>query len=257
MTNSQRKAYYVRYNRAHSKAENSMKRLLFGYIASAGTEAVSSFEAIGADAAQKVDDFLSEAKLRETFLEMHLTHAETFRVFLLDNFNKPVEKGMATTLAISFFSQRFQNLVAEFAAQRAAEYVTKIVDGLRQSLRQTIEAAVADNLSKRDVARQIRQTWKEVSRSRSLLIARTETTALSGFAQMETAKEFTIQLDKVWISARDGRTRTDHRSADGQRVKYEDNFTVGGVAMAHPGDPKGGAANCCNCRCTIAFLPRQ
>lgn len=257
MNNAQIKAYYVRYSRTHLKAENSMKRAVFGYIMDAGAKAITSFELIEGEAANKVDEFLKVEPLRDVFLEMYLTNSNVFREFLLANFNKPVEKAMSASLAISFFSQRFQNLIAQFAAERAAAYVTKIVESLRDTLRKTIETAITQNKSKIDVAKEIKRSWKQVSSERALLIARTETTTLSGFSQMETAKDFAIPLDKIWIAARDGRTRDDHRAANGQRVKYEDNFSVGGVAMSQPGDPKGGAANVCNCRCTVAFLPRK
>ena len=257
MNNAQTKAYFVKYSRTHLKAENSMKRAVLVYLTDAGARAISSFELSESDAASKVNEFLKVEPLRDVFLEMYLTNSNVFREFLLSNFNKPVEKGMSASLAISFFSQRFQNLIAQFAAERAAAYVTKIVESLRDTLRQTIEKATAQNKSKVDVAKEIKRNWKAVSSERALLIARTETTTLSGFAQMETAKEFSIPLDKVWIAARDGRTRDDHRAANGQRVKYEEDFVVGGIAMSHPGDPKGGAANVCNCRCTVAFLPRR
>lgn len=257
MNNAQIKAYYVRYSRAHLKAENSMKKAVLVYLMDAGARAISSFELIEGEAANKVDEFLKVEPLREVFVDMYLTNGVAFREFLLANFNKPVEKGMSATLAISFFSQRFQNLIAQFAADRAAQYVTKIVESLRETLRKTIETAITQNKSKIDVAKEIKRSWKQVSSERALLIARTETTTLSGFAQMETAKDFAIPLDKIWIAARDGRTRDDHRAANGQRVKYEDNFSVGGVAMSQPGDPRGGAANVCNCRCTVAFLPRK
>ncbi|WP_256432989.1 hypothetical protein [Spirosoma foliorum] len=29
------------------------------------------------------------------------------------------------------------------------------------------------------------------------------------------------------------------------------------MPMKYPGDPNGGAAQCCNCRCAIAYVPAR
>lgn len=260
MNKAARTAYYYRYSRTQTKAENSMYTALMAWLDAVGTHVVSTFVSEGADAVTALTGEIKPADLEKVFFESYGVSAGMFRAFLLKNFEKPVEKrGILGDAAINigFFSQRFQNIVTEFAAQMAAERVSKICDTLREMLTKTITNAVANNADKQKVAREIKRNWKEVSRNRARLIARTETTTISGFAQMQTANEFTIELDKVWISARDSRTRTDHRSADGQRVAKDEDFTIGGAKMAQPGDPKGGAENCCNCRCTVAFVPKR
>ncbi len=49
-----------------------------------------------------------------------------------------------------------------------------------------------------------------------------------------------------------GGTFDAHIEADGQTVKLDDDFTVDGIGMEFPGDPKGGAGNVCNCLCMMA-----
>jgi hypothetical protein len=256
-----RKAYFVRYNRVQIKVENSINKLLLAWMQEAANAPASIFESVDLDAALiAVDSAFSESKLTELFIESYQTSGSEFRAFVLEMGPKAAEKReslIGAVLNISFFSQRFQNIVSEFAAQMAADRVGKICETLRGLLKTVITNAVSNNASKQDAAREIKKVWKEVSTSRARLIARTETTTSSGFAQMETAKEFTIKLHKVWIAARDARTRFDHRTADGKRVKFEDDFDIGGVKMSHPGDPKGGPGNCCNCRCTVAFVPQK
>lgn len=259
MNKAARTKYYIRFSAVHLKAETSMKTALLAWLEVIGTRALSTFATDEAGTADKVNDMVKAAEVEKVFLESYSESAQLFRAFLLENF-KPVEKrGVLgdAVLNIGFFSQRFQNIVTAFAAQMAAERITGICDKIREMLKNTITNAVSNNADKEKAAREIRKVWKEVSQSRALLIARTETTTVSGFAQMETAKEFNIELDKVWISARDNRTRPDHKTADGKRVGKDEDFDIGGVKMSHPGDPRGGAANCCHCRCTVAFVPKK
>ncbi|MCR9066282.1 MAG: hypothetical protein NXI00_20085, partial [Cytophagales bacterium] len=61
-------------------------------------------------------------------------------------------------------------------------------------------------------------------------------------------------LLKVWSSARDERTREDHMNANGQRVKKEQDFTIGDKKMKYPGDPRGGASQVVNCRCSFTHV---
>ena len=248
MTKAARRAYFNRFNKAHVKAENKAYKAILTWL-----KTVETTEA------EAVADMFKADDLKAIFLENYAESGAMFRAFLLENFQKTVEKRgvIDAMLSVGIAAARFQSVMATFAGLMAAERVTGICDNLRGLLRNVIEAAIGQNLSKAETAKEIRKNWGAVSKSRARLIARTETTTVAGFAQMETAKEFSIELDKVWISARDGRTRDDHRANDGQRVKYEDDFSVGGVAMKQPGDPRGGAKNCCNCRCTVAFVARK
>ncbi len=59
-----------------------------------------------------------------------------------------------------------------------------------------------------------------------------------------------VPLDKEWLSAGDSRVRSDHAEADGQRVPFDQTFTVGGESLKYPGDPVASASQSVNCRCT-------
>jgi len=56
--------------------------------------------------------------------------------------------------------------------------------------------------------------------------------------------------NKKWLSRRDGLVRDDHIEADGQEVKVDEPFYVGGESLMYPGDTAGSAGNVINCRCT-------
>jgi len=64
-----------------------------------------------------------------------------------------------------------------------------------------------------------------------------------------------LELNKIWIAARDSRTRDHHREVNQTIIPKDENFKVGDSIMAYPGDKNGSAAEVCNCRCAIAFIP--
>lgn len=55
---------------------------------------------------------------------------------------------------------------------------------------------------------------------------------------------------KVWKAVEDDRTRPEHSDADGQEVRYDEPFDVGGEELMYPADPSASGWNIYNCRCT-------
>ena len=68
-----------------------------------------------------------------------------------------------------------------------------------------------------------------------------------------------------WRSARDGRVRDTHATADSRYrpggspgpIPWNKPFSVGGTSMRNPHDPRGGAANNVNCRCVAIQYMRE
>lgn len=94
--------------------------------------------------------------------------------------------------------------------------------------------------------------------NRAVVIARTETLgALNGsrfdaFAAFAEASD--AEMERMWLSTIDTRTRPSHVLADGQRAGVNDPFTVGGFSLMFPGDPSGPAQEVIQCRCTTLLL---
>jgi len=126
---------------------------------------------------------------------------------------------------------------------------------------QIIKKGRADNLTLQQIARNIAQFAMPFARSRAAMIARTETHNAAGYANHRyhsTVKDnLDIDMVKRWVSVADGRTRDNHRFANGQTRKMEEDFMIGGMPMAHVGDPRGGAKNTINCRCVIVYADQQ
>lgn len=90
---------------------------------------------------------------------------------------------------------------------------------------------------------------------RARLIARTETVGAANAGAMINAQSTGLELNKIWISARDNRTRLHHKEVNQTVIPFNDKFKVGDSFMMQPGDKAGGASEVCNCRCAVAFIP--
>lgn len=101
-------------------------------------------------------------------------------------------------------------------------------------------------------------TARDLSAPRAETIARTETHNAMMFASMEgaasVARDDGIVLKKKWLPVQDGRARVSHAAMSSHpAIAMDADFNVGGTMMSRPGDPRGGASNCVNCRCILAY----
>ena len=86
---------------------------------------------------------------------------------------------------------------------------------------------------------------------RSELIARTEGHRIQVQSAIDAcykAKDKGADVVKQWDSTLDGRTRESHQAVDGEIRELDKKFSNG---FMFPGDPSGGAAEVCNCRCAL------
>ena len=101
-------------------------------------------------------------------------------------------------------------------------------------------------------SRLLMREFRELSKNQARMIVRTEATNAANRAILaSTQKIFPNRiLRKEWISAKDGRTRTTHRQADGQKVLMSGQFFVGGELIDHPGAGVKPENNI-YCRCAV------
>ncbi len=153
------------------------------------------------------------------------------------------------------FSQRIIDLMRQYYGID----LLNLADDLTQTTKDVIQAvlnqAAQEGFGFDEVVKRLRSP--ELTAKRARLIARTETVAAANAASNIAAQDSGLLMDKIWIAARDERTRKDHVIVNQSVVGLHDKFTVGGLPMAFPGDKAGGAAQTCNCRCTTAFIPRR
>lgn len=123
-----------------------------------------------------------------------------------------------------------------------------------------ITAAVTSGIlmgtSTRKIAADLRKRIVDMSIDSAIRAARTAMTAAENGgrqASYERAAEMGIELTREWLATHDARTRHAHGMADGQRVKVDEPFIVGGEELMFPGDTSRGASgwNIYNCRCCL------
>jgi uncharacterized protein with gpF-like domain len=107
---------------------------------------------------------------------------------------------------------------------------------------------------------------QELTRFRARRIVRTELSISANFADKMVQDSVPFEVEKIWISVHDNRTRDSHVKMDGVTVDGDADFhvpiikkrvQVGIDLMSGPGDPEATAANVINCRCTRALIPKR
>lgn len=94
--------------------------------------------------------------------------------------------------------------------------------------------------------------------NRAVVVARTEAIGALNAGRHDAfqvvAEETGERYEQVWLATEDSRTRPSHSLADQQRVPLGQPFTVGGFALAFPGDPAGPPQEVIQCRCTALLV---
>lgn len=136
----------------------------------------------------------------------------------------------------------------DFFEQRAQKFAKRINETTYKQLKQTLLEGLKKGESETKLAERVEKTMTLSKRQRAATIARTETFSTLNQALSKTYEENGIQY-KEWLTARDERVRPAHAEADGQIVRINEPFMVGGEYLMQPGDPSGSAKNTINCRC--------
>lgn len=129
-----------------------------------------------------------------------------------------------------------------------------------------IENGLATGQSYDEMLKNLTDT--EIDRNRARLIARTESTRATNFATNLAGNAQPFYVDKVWIAAKDNRTRgrrpddqADHYHMAGQTAMEGELFTDprNGAQLSYPGDSANGApaGSVVNCRCSLGQEPRR
>lgn len=147
------------------------------------------------------------------------------------------------------------NMMARWIATIGVEKVKEIGETTLSNIRAAIEQGIADGLTEKEIARKINAFAPQISVTRAQTIARTETHSAANMAAFETAKAVGVDMMREWVSAENERTRQSHRDADGQRVKMDQPFVIGGHKIMFPGDYSAGVPHeTINCRCVVAYV---
>lgn len=213
----------------------------------------------------------STPALRETYRGIYRRLLEDFGMQSFERW-RPAGKAMKAPEWIEQLLDRILRVVGE----RISLVQGTVKETIRQVLRgETMMTALREGWSLDRLVRLLRPELEAVhpayeARYMVERIARTEVVAGSNYATQAGAQQavtaFGIQLEKVWISSDDERTRRqprdeyDHRAINEQRRDMSRPFDVpsplGTVPLDYPGDPSGPPGAVINCRCALAHQPR-
>lgn len=160
----------------------------------------------------------------------------------------------------------------EIADTVLAGNIKLITETTKTLLVSTVKKAVAEGLKEgwsiQQMAEEIKNKSGITDDYRAIRIARTETVTASNMTNLYAAKMTGLDLQKVWLSALQQRTRRlprdnfDHVAMNGARAEMDAPFKVPSARgvpeqIMHPGDPSASAGNRVNCRCTLIFTERR
>ena len=155
---------------------------------------------------------------------------------------------------------QFETLIRRYLIDYGAFAITSIASTTRKRISQVILAGEADGKGVAVIGREIFNAMRGgFTKIRAATIARTETHNAASYANHEVAKTLSIpDLQKQWVAVNDPRTRGHHTAMNGVRVAMDEDFVVplNGIEyrMSRPADPRGGAGNVINCRCTLIYV---
>lgn len=255
MTPYQQRQYYKEYERELNRAENYAFRRFKAVLSKQIKTVVANIQQRGVIATEAdLSNIVTDQTLRIAFTDVFTKIGTQFKDFLTPRLPKTKS---TPSLMVGFFSDAFVRQMQDYALNVAGTHITSITETTRKQIKEFLAESAEQNLSVRETARLMRQRFGgQMLRARALLIARTETTSAANHSQYLTAKATGLELQKEWLVRIDGRERSWHGAMKNKTVGLDENFTVNGKAMLYPGDPKGGADNLCNCRCTCVFIPK-
>ena len=159
------------------------------------------------------------------------------------------------------YESEWEKSFATYGSQVAATNVTGVNGTAKKTLVKLTQQLMKDpefmQLGNEAKARVLRKRFNHYSNFQAQRLVRTESTRAANFAIEKSSQTLFSEndLSKKWLTIMDGKERPWHRSANGQTVRMNESFVVGGEFMFRPGE--GSARNVINCRCRILPIPDE
>lgn len=151
----------------------------------------------------------------------------------------------------------FERLSVSYILEHGLELSTTVSNTTRKEVQRVLAGSITQGLAVSETVKILKDRALISSRNRARLISVTETHTSASWANinstMSIADEVGLELEKVWNTTEDERTRMSHRFADGQKLGIKEPFTVQGESLEYPGDQNGSAGNVINCRCFMTY----
>lgn len=248
MNLQQRREYWLRFHRFQKRYEAIYTSKIKKALQSNVTQYLKN---------QNINDVTS-APMHFVLTDLYKTTGKTWAAYT----NSTLPKKRKARMPMGF-SERIVELMRIHFGLDLLNHSEGITDKTKEIIEKILGNASELGLSFDETVRMLREST-ELGTTRARTIARTETVGAANGASMINAMETGLELNKVWISAKDNRTRRtprdefDHLHMDGITIAHNDLFKVHGKEnddlLQYPGDRRSGAdpGNIVNCRCCIA-----
>ncbi len=266
MNASQREAYWTKFERLRRGLDVKYSSLFQKAISKEMRKVARDLQLMGPSATLSMMG--SYAWSDELIKIMEELYRETAVIF--GNASYRAVRNQSRKAADPFgLNTDFISQIIQFLSLYGFQLVAEMTQTSKKKLTDIITQAVQEGLSIDEMVRIITSDDElGYSAMRARRIARTEVMRASNYAALQGANSHNFEVDKVWIAARDSRTRRiprntyDHLNMDGQQVPYDQPFTSTGkkgdtVLATAPGDPNSPAGFTINCRCAIGFVPKR
>lgn len=213
----------------------------------------------------RVDNLIKQDSIRTVFLQMYRETGGRFAKTAITNLK--TIKGLVTKREQSLLEdpEAYETLylqsISDYVLTEAGGRIVTITETSRKQaleiINQLTERAIAEGIGINEAAAYLRREfpveWRK-KKWRAELIARTEINTAANQGAEIGAKATGLELNKMWVTALDGRERPSHRFADGQVRTMDGMFLVGNTPMSKPGAAGAPAEEVCNCRCAVAYI---
>jgi len=171
----------------------------------------------------------------------------------VDEANRVRDEAAAAIMAV-FLALGITGFAIDFMESISLRAQVNFEQELLRNLRKIVADSFAAGKTAEETAVVIRETFANVTRVSSEMLAQTELTALVNERSVVAAqKAFPDGVSKTWLSVGDNRVRAAHAAAVGQTVPIDQPFSVGGASLMYPGDPTGPLRLVARCRCRLSY----
>lgn len=267
MTAKQRRQYWTKTERMRMKLEKTYSPLVRAALMDQARSLTEAVSRSGPQAVNTLPVELWNAKLMELYTKLW---RETFFLFANATYNSLKNTKFIPGMGRA---EEWQLYVQDWLRKYGLQMVTTISgnskDLLIQIANEAIQQGIDQGLGASETARLIQERiedkWEGYSRYRALRIVRTETVRAANEGHMRGADSLPFLTEKIWISAKDARTRQiingdewDHWDLDGDQTDLSEVFlatskTGQTIEVQQPGDITAPPGFTINCRCRVAF----
>ncbi len=171
--------------------------------------------------------------------------------------------------ALDFLIEAWRQVFYMYAVNYSYRIENELSETTKQEIRYALSVAFDNNMNADETASYIRKrVYNEISRSRAVMIARTETTTAASLGKETGARSWLKEQEqtgyKQWIGREDSRERgretdTMHWHLNDQIIPIDEKFTftdADGVTSygLMPGDTSLPANQRIQCRCTLIYM---